>query len=83
MPDTVTAKSIDDNELPETWFERNRYPVCRNIGDQWVKSGTTLLLRVPSAIIRDETNVLINPNHPEFGNVSVKEIFDFEFDKRL
>jgi len=69
--------------LPSYWYKTSMAPSCRILGDQWIESGSSLLLSIPSAIIRDETNVLINPAHPEFSEVSVHEIVDFEFDKRL
>lgn len=82
-PDQSSIQKVYTADLPENWHKIVNAPVCRAIGDQWIESGTSLLLSVPSAIIRDEFNVLINPAHPDFETVSVKEIVDFEFDKRL
>ena len=83
VPEDASSKQISVDDLPDMWFKRNGFTICRKLGDEWIKNGNSLLLRVPSSIIRDETNVLINPNHPEFGTVAVKEICDFEFDDRL
>lgn len=83
VPENASSKHITDDELPDSWFKRSRYSVCRNLGDDWINSGASLLLEVPSSIIKDETNILINPNHPEFRTVEVTDISDFEFDKRL
>lgn len=83
VPNDVSSEQVSDDELPDMWFKRSEFSICRKIGDEWIKNGNSLLLRVPSSIIRDETNVLINPNHPEFKTVEVTDIGDFEFDKRL
>lgn len=82
-PDYISLKKVPANELPENWHETSSAPVCRTIGDKWIESGSSLLLSVPSAIIRDEFNLLINPAHPDFKKLSIKEVIDFEFDKRL
>src|SRR6056297_887437 len=82
-PGQSSMKTIEAAELPENWYKPSNAPVCRTIGDRWVESGTSLLLSVPSAIIRDEFNVLINPAHSDFKDVTVKEISNFEFDERL
>lgn len=82
-PDIASIKEIQPADLPENWFKTSRAPACRAIGDQWIESGSSLLLRVPSAIIRDEHNILINPMHPDFKDVTVQEIVDFTFDERL
>ena len=82
-PDQSSIQMVHTADLPENWHKTSNVPVCRIIGDQWIKSRASLLLSVPSAIIRDEFNVLINPAHSDFQNVTVKDIVDFEFDKRL
>lgn len=82
-PDTASIKEIKLADLPENWFKTSSVPACRAIGDQWIEFGSSLLLRVPSAIIRDEHNLLINPMHPDFKDVTVQEIVDFTFDERL
>lgn len=56
---------------------------CRQIGDQWLDSGSTLLLIVSSAIIEREYNVLINPSHALASWVQVGGIRPFAFDPRL
>jgi len=82
-PDQSSIQKVHTADLPENWHKTSNAPVCRTIGDQWIKSGASLLLSVPSAIIRDEFNVLINPAHPDLQNITVKDIVDFEFDERL
>lgn len=81
--DRASKQKIDPDELPAKWYQPERYPVCRRIGDRWIEQGNSLLLEVPSSIIREETNVLINPHHPEFSDVTIAGIREFRFDERL
>jgi RES domain-containing protein len=53
------------------------------MGDQFLSSCTHLLLKVPSAIIPEEFNYLINPAHPDFSKVTIHTIKSFSFDTRL
>jgi RES domain-containing protein len=83
VPDFASMESVNENELPPGWYKAGRASTCRVIGDRWLDKGTSLLLKVPSAIIREEFNLLINPKHPEFRSIQVTGITDFEFDERL
>lgn len=53
------------------------------VGDAWLAAGSSLLCRVPSAIIGHTQNVLINPRHPDMDGVSVGVDEPFHFDLRL
>lgn len=83
VPEGSSSKSVATEKLPANWYTPENYNLCRVIGDKWIEERRSLLLKVPSAIIRDEYNVLINPDHPEFEKVAVDGIIDFEFDRRL
>jgi len=83
VPDDCTLKTVHIGELPENWYKSNNYIYCQRIGDRWIEENESLLLQVPSSIIREEANILINPNHPEFPNISVRNITPFQFDERL
>lgn len=83
IPDSASVLKIATNELPSDWYNPELYPVCQQAGDRWIEGGSHLLLQVPSSIIREETNVLINPHHPEFKSVKITDIREFRFDERL
>jgi RES domain-containing protein len=55
----------------------------RSFGDDWICSGESVALLVPSAAIRGEWNVLFNPAHPEFSQIQFKSPERFEFDVRM
>ncbi len=83
IPDGVSAEQVDLKKLPKGWHQMDNYHHCQKIGDQWIENGKSLLLEVPSSIIRDESNILINPHHPEFSKIEVQNITPFTFDERL
>ncbi len=55
----------------------------RAFGDTWISKARTLALRVPSAVLPDSYNVLLNPLHPRAGEVRVVTQQPFQFDPRL
>ncbi|WP_316850991.1 RES family NAD+ phosphorylase [Pedobacter agri] len=71
------------NQLPKNWRSYPSSFELQKIGDEFVKTNNYLLLRVPSAIIEDEFNFLMNVNHPLAENIKILEIKPFSFDNRL
>ena len=56
---------------------------CRKIGDDWLKQGKSCILKVPSIIISQEDNYIINTQHPDFQKINIISIENFTFDPRL
>ena len=82
VPDDVRLEQIAAFDLPADWNQVEDHPACAARGDAWVDEAAALLLRVPSAIIPHEWNVLLNPRHPDMTRVSAT-VRDFAFDPRL
>ena len=55
----------------------------KDLGTAWVKSARTAVLRVPSVVIPRETNVLLNPAHPDFDRIRIGGPEPFSFDPRM
>lgn len=69
--------------LPQTW-QKDPPPIeAAAVGDRWVESQASVLLKVPSAVIQSEFNYLINPLHPRFGELVIGTPEPFRFDSRL
>jgi RES domain-containing protein len=81
LPDDVDALHIGPADLPPDW--RDRQDLTQRIGDAWLGERRSLLLRIPSAIVDLERNVLVNPKHPEFTRLGVPKIISFSWDDRL
>lgn len=83
IPDSISSKSIQTEDLPPDWHQMRGYTICQVIGKQWIEEQQACTMNVPSSIIPVEKNILINPHHPEFKKISIQDIKDFSFDKRL
>jgi RES domain-containing protein len=77
----IEIPEIKTSKLKADWI--SDIGNTRWIGDEFLKAGSSLLLKVPSAIIPDEKNILINPNHKDFNKIKIKTSNKFEFDGRL
>jgi RES domain-containing protein len=55
----------------------------RTLGDTWLRSGTSCVCRVKSALAPDAFNYLINPLHADIGKVTIEAIVPLVFDARL
>lgn len=68
VPDDA-IHALAKSQWPKGWNEYPYSDEVRQIGDAFITAGKHLALRVPSAIVRTETNVLINPRHPRFAEI--------------
>ena len=57
--------------------------VSRNLGSTWLRTASTALLAVPSVIIDEEDNILINPAHPDAALVTAAKVRRFVYDHRV
>jgi RES domain-containing protein len=69
--------------LPKDAMQEPPPPSLQLLGDNWVKSGASVILAVPSVIIPKELNYLINPRHPDFAKLKIDKPTNFAFDQRL
>jgi RES domain-containing protein len=80
IPDEFEIPVSDRSGTPDWMDERQ----SRRAGREWVESGDSVALRVPSVVSRPwGWNVLINPDHRDFGSVEIEEEIDFHWDPRL
>ena len=74
---------IDPAHLPVNWMSSPAPAALQQMGDQWVIEQKSVILRVPSAIVPNESNFLLNPGHPDFEHVAIGSPTPFRFDPRL
>ena len=74
-------KTINPSDLPANWFVYPAPDQLKSIGDAFIAENKYLAIRLPSAVNRQETNVLINPTHGEFKKVKVVETDAVVFDR--
>jgi RES domain-containing protein len=57
--------------------------LTQRVGDAWLASVETVLARVPSAIVPNTWNYLLNPEHPDAKQVQIVGVIHERFDSRL
>jgi len=75
--------AYDAGDLPQGWDARPYGPASQQVGDEWIRAEESLVLRVPSVVVPEEHNYLINPKHPEFGELKFGEPRSLDPDPRL
>jgi RES domain-containing protein len=70
------------SSLPPRWREHDD-PRTQSFGDDWIRSGRSAGLVVPSVLVEGEWNVLLNPAHKDAGRIRVVEMKAFGFDERM
>lgn len=83
IPDGITPQEISISGLPANWRDYPAPPELAEIGTRWALANDTLLLRVPSAVVEHECNILINPSHPDMKHVSISQTERYTLDARL
>jgi len=82
IPDGISIDRVDVAGLPPDWF-RSRGESLHRIGYEWIRRNKTVAILVPSAAIRGEWNILLNPAHEGFSQVRFQSSKPFEFDIRM
>jgi len=81
--DSVISEILISN-LPKEWRMLSNYPHLQSIGSDWYEKQESLILKVPSAIIPEEYNYIINTEHPDFlKNIKLIRKEDYFWDERL
>lgn len=82
--DDALARRLESGELPANWrAEPEGLAATRAFGDAWVRSRETVVLQVPSFVVPEEANFLLNPAHPDFAKLALGPAEPFGFDPRL
>lgn len=83
IPDDITILEVDVNDLPDDWNAKPPTITTQTIGDDFVNSNEAAILKVPSSIVPQEFNFLINPQHADAGKIKVISTERMTFDPRF
>ena len=83
IPDHLEVGYIELRDLPTDWRDPSRPGLLQRIGRDWIVGGRYAALSVPSAVVPQERNVLLNPEHPDFARITIGPPESFSFDARL
>jgi RES domain-containing protein len=81
--DAKLMQTFDTRKLPSNWRQEPPPASLQQLGDDWIKSGTSVIVAVPSVIIPSELNYLINPKHTDFPKLKIGKPMGFSFDHRM
>jgi len=70
-------------ELPPDWADLPAPASTQAFGRQWIASARGLVLFVPSAIIPESRNAVLNPRHPAYTDIQLEIVREFTFDARM
>ena len=81
IPDAL-VEQLDLGLLPADWRQLDSI-ACRDLGSGWAASGRSVALRVPSAVVDGDWNLLLNPRHTKFSKIEFIKPKPFRFDGRM
>jgi RES domain-containing protein len=83
IPASVGVETVSADDLPPKWFAADPPRQLQKIGGRWLQRAESAVLKVPSAIVVEEWNYLLNPLHADFGKLSFSVPKPFDFDRRV
>ncbi|MBA4303891.1 MAG: RES superfamily protein [Sphingobacteriaceae bacterium] len=83
LPPNASLDKLDIATLPPQWKMFPPSTVTQRLGDAFLLAGKALGLLVPSVVTQGDFNLLLNPHHPQFGEIAILSIEKFPFDHRI
>lgn len=83
VPDDLARERIETSNLPASWRESAAPPELARLGDEFAQRGENCLLVVPSVLAPNENNWLVNPAHPDYKRIVVRELEPLSYDPRM
>ena len=83
LPENCSAEEPKVADLPPDWSAVPCRPGSMDFGTTWIQEARSLVLYVPSALVPEERNAVLNPHHPEFRGVAMSVPRDFHYDPRM
>ena len=85
VPDKVWDQALwaKERDLPKTWRAEPAGNGSIQYGDKWLAGGKSALLCLPSVIVPEDSNVLINPTHPDAASIQARVERRLLYDTRL
>ena len=80
-PDGIAITQIDGGLLPDDW--RTRQDLTRKLGTEWLGGKASAALEVPSVIVPETANTLLNPLHPDAAQFVIVSSYPYPFDPRI
>lgn len=83
VPDKVLIQKIDVKNLQPGWDAPDTRPFTKKMGDAFLSNKKEFMLEVPSVIIPEDINYVLNPLHEDMKQVKLVNKRRIYFDKRI
>jgi RES domain-containing protein len=83
VPEDLARERVAADQLPAQWHKTKNYALCQPLGEAWYQRRQSAILQVPSSIIPNEYNYILNTRHPDFKAIRIVRWEDFDFDPRI
>jgi RES domain-containing protein len=81
--DDLTREIVEASNLPANWREAVAPPELARVGDEFAQRAVRCLLLVPSVLAPNENNCLVNPAHPDYKKIVVREVEPLSYDPHM
>ena len=83
VPSNRKITFINNGDLDKDWRNFDNYTKCQLVGDKWYNENMSLLLKVPSAVLPEAFNYVINTEYKDYKKVKLLEVTDLIPDERI
>jgi len=83
LPNSIEIKELNHTELPKNWRQDDPSEKTQSIGTKFIREQKSLVLKVPSAMLPFEYNLLINPLHKEFKSIKISNKGSLDLNVRM
>ena len=83
VPDHIKITTYTAAMLPPGWNAPGSYAASQPVGDAWYDSMKTAVLKIPSAVVPQEYNYVLNSLHPDYVRIKLIEVTEFVPDQRI
>ena len=83
VPDDLARERVEASKLPRNWREAAAPAQLARFGDEFAQRGEHCLLLAPSVVAPAENNCLINPEHPDYKRIEVRDVAPVSYDPRM
>lgn len=83
IPDDLLISYVEERNLDPEWRNAYDYQYCQPIGNKWFDDLRMPVLKVPSAVMPESNNYVINTLHPDFKKIKIVAVTELMPDARI
>ena len=83
IPDDLKIQTIKTESLPAGWRKFTDYSKCQPLGNDWFDKEEKPVLKVPSAVLPEEFNFVINAAHTDSKKIKLVQTTELVPDERI